>query len=144
MKEKIYADFNGITNLGDSNYEYIDLCGYGTLASLSYYKIKLENGMEVTLFEPGDIEVDVVIEFISIETDKHNPSGKWFGKFKAGTVKASNTDSEYNQKHLCFKCRHNLKKHLNNVGRQYNEYCPVCKTAIMYPLWPPEKGIQCG
>jgi len=140
MKKKIYADFNGITNLGDSSYEYIDLCGYGTLASLSYYKIKLEKGMEVTLFEPGDIEVDAVIEFISSETDKYNPLGKWFGKYKGETVKASNTEGEYNQEHLCFNCRYNLEEHLNDVGRQYNESCPICKTAIMYPLSPPEKG----
>ena len=140
MKNKIYADFNGITTLGYSNYEYIDLCGYGTLASLSYYNIKLKNGMDLTLFEPGDIEVDAVIEFISSETDKHNPLGKWFGKYKSESIKASNTDSEYNQEHLCFKCRYNLEEHLNNVGRKYNESCPICNTAIMYPLLPPEKG----
>ncbi len=140
MNKLIYADFNGVRCFDDVSYEYIDLCGYGTLSSLSYYKIKLEAGLKITFFEPGDIEVDAIVKFIPNETDKYNHLGKWFGKYEVGTIRNSKTKRVYQCPHLCFKCRYNLEEYLNREGRQYNESCPVCNTSIMYPLLPPKQG----
>ncbi|MDH5631042.1 MAG: hypothetical protein OEY96_12900 [Gammaproteobacteria bacterium] len=134
----IYADFNGIRNFNDVDHEYIDLCGYGTIASLNHYSIKLETGLKLTLFEPGDIEVEAVAAFFPKETDEHNPLGKWYGKFKKGSIRDSRTESKYSCNFVCFKCRNSLEEYLNKVGRQYKEICPFCNTPIMYPLLPPK------
>ncbi len=43
----IFADFNGVVYLpDDSEFEYIDLTGYGTIISLNSQQVKLEEGME--------------------------------------------------------------------------------------------------
>jgi len=138
MTHKIYADFNGVREFpNDNDYEYIDLCGYGTIGDLSHYEIKLSHGMELTFYEPGDVEVDATVVFISSKIDQHNPHGKWFGKFTKGSIRVNDDSSEYDIPQSCFNCKQDLKDYLKEVGQQYKEVCPNCSTSIMYPLLPP-------
>lgn len=138
MKRSVFVDFNGFGNIEDDNFSFLDLCGYGTIASLSNQMIRLEVGMELVLFAPGDIEVDAVIEFYTEIKDKFNLGGKWFGKFEKGAIRASKTaEDQYDYSHFCFNCRLELSEFLDEIGRQYSENCPNCNTPIMFPLLPP-------
>ena len=141
MNPPIYADFNGIIRFpSESEYEYLDLCGYGTIGDLNRFKIKLREGLCLTFFEPNDIEVDATVHFIQSESDKYNPDGKWLAKYKASSIRSSENKSDYNIPQLCFKCEYNFDSLHKIYGRQYNEICPKCGTSIMYPLMPPVNG----
>lgn len=139
MTQPIYADFNGITTYeDDSEYTYLDLCGYGTICDLNRFKIKLKEGMKLTFYEPNDIKVEAIICFMSTETDNHNPNGKWFGKFKMDDVRDSTRDLELKFSRICFNCDFDFENHTETIARQYNELCPECGTSIMYALMPPK------
>ena len=138
MNALIYADFNGITGFPNDENEYLDICGYGTLASLSRHKVRLEEGMAITFFEPGDLEMDATVHFFPDIVDAHNPHGKWFAKL-VGMQRDNHADErEPNIPHVCFNCRNNLAQTFKEKGRQYKELCSVCDTPVMYPLLPPE------
>jgi hypothetical protein len=66
-----------------------------------------------------------------LRTGQHAPSG-------GGNEILEGTPLSYdNNTHLCFKCRKNLKSHLDIIGRQYKEVCPYCGTLVMFPMLPP-------
>jgi hypothetical protein len=132
----IYADFNGIErDSGGSSRARIDMTGYGTLASLSLHRIRLETGECLTLADPDGLRVRA--EMIFDKSRIADRCSGWFGSFDESAMEqASSLDQEYNS-HLCFKCRNNLFEYLNRVGRAYREYCPTCGTPVMFPLLPP-------
>ena len=79
MSEKIYADFNGIEPYEqDSRYSLLNLTSYGTLASLSENKIRFNEGMELTFFDPEGLIAKGTIIYVK-ERVSHNCSG-WFAK----------------------------------------------------------------
>ena len=142
-KRRIYADFNGCCTFpNDDTHEYLDLCGYGTIGSLSHEKIRLKEGLTLTFVEPGDIEVEAVVVFMPEQTDRHNHGGKWFAKFRKGSIVESDEHDYSRLSHVCFNCRFDLEAHFEEVGRQYIELCPECDTPIMYPLSPPDAGAH--
>lgn len=133
---QIYADFNGVEeNDSDSNMLYLNLTGYGTLASLSSHQIVLKEGQSLELADPDGLSVRAII-FFDKERISENCSG-WFAKFpKSDMLEGEKLNHEYDI-HLCFKCRKNMKPHLDGVGRQFSEACPFCGTSVMYPLSSP-------
>lgn len=135
---RIYADFNGIEEcLSNSNELCLDLTGYGTLASLSFHKVKLYEGQSLELGDPDGLTAKGLIYF---DQDKisENCSG-WFAKFQRDAIVGGEPlDHDYNI-HICFKCRNDIKPHLDVVGRQFREECPFCGTPVMFPLSPPYK-----
>lgn len=133
----IYADFNGITGfLGDSDFEYLDLTGYGTLQSLNSLQIKLKEGMEFIFYEPGDIEVVAEVLFDRTTESKITTKGRWLARFKKGTIKECEKLDHF-ETHPCFNCREDFIPYLKKVGQQYKEICPKCGTSIVYPLTEP-------
>jgi hypothetical protein len=79
MKPRIYADFNKL----DENHSAILVC-LGTRIDLDKLGLTLHEGMEVTLYQPDevdenglpdDLEVDAVVSF-------HEKLKCWVGKFK--------------------------------------------------------------
>ena len=130
---KIYADFNGIE---DDNpivsTTSLNLTGYGTLASLSFHQITLEEGQCLEFSDHDGLYVHAEVYFDK-ERVSHNCSG-WFARFKKENI-LENESLEYDfSTHLCFTCRKNIKAHLDTVGRQYNEACPFCETSVMRPF----------
>lgn len=133
---RIYADFNGIEEyLPGSNELSLDLTGYGTLASLSFHKIKLHEGQPLELGDPDGLNVNGIAYF---DQDKisGNCSG-WFAKFQKGEISEGESPDHDYDAHICFKCRNDIKAHLDVVGRQFREECPFCGTPVMFPLSPP-------
>lgn len=133
---RIYADFNGIEKCEfDPGLLCLNLTGYGTLASLSFYEIKLSEGLILELSDPDGTSVVGAVFFDNNKIAK-NCSG-WFAKFRHDEITEGTPLIYDSNTHLCFKCRKNLKSHLDNIGRQYGEECPYCGTPIMFPMSPP-------
>lgn len=139
---RIYADFNGVTGCPDgTEMTCLMLTGYGTLASLHRYQIRLREGMVLTFFEPSDIEVEGKVFYDRTAPGKFTSPGQWLARFDGQDVKDSAESGAAELKEfLCFKCRLDLTAYLNVVAQQYKEICPNCGTDIMYPLLPPEEN----
>ena len=134
---QIYADFNGIDQKDDSSGECdMDLTGYGTLASLSTQQIKLREGMILQFFDDDGTTVKGTVYF-DPKKITYNCSG-WFARFHDDDISYDGPQEFDFQMHLCFSCRHNIKKYIESVGQNFTGTCPHCGTPIMYPLLPPE------
>ena len=133
---RIYADFNGVEEyLSNPDELSLDLTGYGTLASLSFYKVKLYEGQSMELVDLDGLSVNGVTYF-DPEKVSENCSG-WFAKFQKREISEGEPLDHNFDTHICFKCRKNIKPHLDVVGRQFREECPFCNTPVMFPLSPP-------
>jgi hypothetical protein len=132
----IYADFNGMEDSGTSPDDVLlDLTGYGTLASLNLHQVRLRVGQHLVLCDPDGLQVVGEVGF-DLSRRSSRRSG-WFAKFQRHSIQEGTPLEHDFAKHLCFKCRLNLKPHLEKVGRQFNENCPQCGTPVMFPLLPP-------
>ena len=141
MGMRIYADFNGVEEYdSDSTKLCLNLTGYGTLASLSSYQIALEEGQFLELADPDGLSVRAMVFFDKKRISK-NCSG-WFAKFQQADMSEGEELGHDYDIHLCFKCRKNIKPHIDAVGRQFSEVCPFCGTSVMYPLSPPS-AVRC-
>lgn len=139
---KVYADFNGVREFSEESEKcYLNLTGYGTLASLSYLQIQLTEGMALTLYDTDGLEVNAVVFYDKNKSDQENYKTGWFAKFDGSKIKNVSFEIGTHEKHLCFKCRKDLKPHLLDVGRQYNEVCPYCGTTVLFPLLPPDEVL---
>lgn len=133
----IYADFNSLEGTSTLTDEvYLDLTGYGTLASLSLHQVRLRVGQHLMLCDPDGLQVRGEIGFDPSRQASHF-SG-WFARFKRGDIQEGVPLKHDYATHLCFKCRLNLKPYLDKVGQQFDESCPRCGTPIMFPLLPPD------
>lgn len=132
----IYADFNGSENSPASPDEvHLDLTGYGTLASLSLHQVRLRVGQHLMLCDPDGLQAMGEIGFDP--SQRVSRRSGWFAKFRRRDIHEGTPLEHDYAVHLCFKCRLNLKPHLDKVGRQFNESCPHCGTPVMFPLLPP-------
>lgn len=128
----IYADFNGLEHSATSPDEvHLDLTGYGTLASLSQHQLRLRVGQRLTLCDADGLHVVAEIGF-----DPSRRSG-WFAKFQQRDIREGTPLEHDYATHMCFKCRLNLKPHLDKVGWQFKESRPHCGTSVMYLLMAP-------
>ena len=134
MTIHVYADFNGIVRLDNEvEFEYLDVYGFGTISDLNSQQIRLTEGMRLTFFEPGDIQVDATMYFFPLIKDKNCPNGKWLGKYKPESIVNSNILKREIEL-SCFKCDHVFSK---NNGLNFQMRCPICNTEIAYALLPP-------
>lgn len=133
---KIYADFNGVEPCSTMDDELcLDLTGFGTLASLSRYGVKLSPGMRLTFSDTDGLTVTAPVEFD--ESRVGSRSAGWYARFRKIDLREEEPiDHDFNC-HLCFKCRRDLKSYLAQVGQQFYEHCPDCGTPVIYPLEPP-------
>jgi hypothetical protein len=134
---KIYVDFNGAERCASPSDEFfLDLTGFGTLASLSRYGIQVQRNMQLTFADIDGLSVTAPVEFDRSRMNSH--CSGWYAKFKKVDL-AEGTPVEHNfESHLCFKCRREIKPYLNKVGQQFDEHCPYCGTSVMAPLLPPQ------
>jgi hypothetical protein len=133
---KIYADFIDLeTCKGEGDDVCLDLTGYGTLASLSQHQVRLQIGQRLILSDPDGLEVSALVYFWEGRISKRG-SG-WYAKFRRSEIKNVPSREHNYDVHLCFKCRLNLRQHLDHVGQNYSEHCPRCGTSVMFPLLPP-------
>lgn len=133
---KIYADFNGTEICtADPNILCLNLTGYGTLASLSFHRVKLRESQRL-LF--GDI--DGLTSGGTTYFDKNritkNCSG-WFARIDQKGIYEDVAIDHNSEIHVCFSCRKNVKHYLDLTGRLFDEHCPFCGESVMTPLSPP-------
>ena len=128
---KICADFNGVEECSsEPGMACLGLTGYGTLASLSFHRLRIREGETLVFCDPDGLMAHGVTYF-----DKSRVSeicSGWFAKFRfAEIVKIEPTDHDH-QVHVCFTCRKDIKPHLDAVGKRYNENCPFCGTIVHF------------
>jgi hypothetical protein len=143
MKEtpRVYADFNRIEYSKDSESpDSLKITGYGTLASLSRQKIQLEEGMELTLITPNDIECEVIVKFNEKIFCPSGAMGAWVAYFNHNDIRDCIGLEVEEFGHPCFNCGVNLEPHFKLVGRSYKESCPICGVNVMAPMAKPEKA----
>lgn len=133
----IYADFNGLTECEPRDGEAVclDLTGYGTLAYLSEYQLRLHVGQHLALADSDGLVVHAAEVVFDGARSTARCSG-WFAKFRRSEIKQGAAVPEPTVHH-CFKCRTDLNSYLDKVGRSFSEACPKCGTPVMYPLLPP-------
>ena len=138
---RVYADFNGIEYSQDpETLDFLKITGYGTLASLSRQKIKLEEGMQLVLVTPNDIECEAIVKFNEEVLCPSGAKGAWVAYFNHNNIKdCVNLEAE-DFSHPCFNCGVNLEPHFKLVGRLYKESCPMCGVSVMAPMLKPEKA----
>ena len=136
---KVYADFNSLEECSsDPSKNCLDLTAYGTLASLSFHKLKLNEGEILVFSDPEGLSVNGVTYFDKNRVSE-NCSG-WFAKFERDDI-VENEPLDYDyDTHICFTCRNNIKPYLDLVGRQFKEECPFCGTSVMLPLSVPQES----
>ena len=135
---RIYADFNAIEHSqADSSAAEVAITGYGTLASLSRQRLRLSEGMEVVIFEPGDIECAGVAHFDAARTDPAGRQGEWVVRIDPKMVRDCTEPETPMEAHPCFGCGIDLRPHFKAIGQSYSEMCPSCGISVMAPLAPP-------
>ena len=133
---KIYADFNGIEECNsNSKMRCLNITGFGTLSSLSLYKLRVKEGQTIVFSDPDGLSVSGTMYF-DINRVSKNCSG-WFAKFHSDDVYEDEPLKHDYSIHTCFTCRKNLKSHFDAVGRQFDDNCPFSRTPIMMPLSAP-------
>lgn len=132
----IYADFNGLEDCpNDADMAALDLTGYGTLASLSHHQVQLRVGQRIVLSDFDSLEVVGELAFDSARVSEC--SSGWYALFRRNDVEDIPPREYDYSTHLCVKCRSDLKRYLDKVGRNFRETCPHCGTPVMAPLLPP-------
>lgn len=141
LNDYIYADFDAVEDhaLGDGVCQ-IDLTGYGTLASLSKHNISLFEGLSLKLSDQDELGV-IAEAFFDESRIPPNCSG-WFGQFQNSDIFEVKVDGLIEKEHLCFSCRVDISRYLDEVGRNYKEFCPHCGASIMFPMEPPEAKVD--
>jgi len=108
---KIYIDFNALEGCcKDTDILVCDITGYGTLASLSFHKIRLSAGQSLFFSDFDGLCAKGTVHF-DPKRVKGNCSG-WFAKFCRSQLTEIESHEKFQIPHLCFKCRRNLAEHL--------------------------------
>ena len=135
----IYADFNGLEDCAiDTGTVLLDLTGYGTLASLSHYQLRLRVGQCLLFGDFDSLEVVGEVGFDSARMS--NRSSGWYARFSRSDIKHVPPKKHDYSVHVCFKCRSDLRTFLDRVGQNFSETCPYCGTPVMFSLLPPQES----
>ncbi len=129
----IYADFNGIENLG--RVAAIHLHRMGSLLDLSRLGLILHEGMRLRIYmdsdEVEDLEADATALFD--RDTKH-----WFAKFERDEIRSVPKHPEWTGgKFPCVSCRYDLQPGIGTTGLSLADLCPRCGNKVHRPLEPP-------
>lgn len=134
--QKIYADFNNLEHFENDDFVYLNLTGYGTLASLSNNQIRLAEGMKLHFYD--DCGTAVIADVFFYGNLINNHCSGWFAKFRNEDIFYEPVVEHDFLIHLCSRCRRNIYLDLDQtIGRQYKGACIHCGELIMTPLLPP-------
>lgn len=133
---KIYADFNNIEDFENDSFCYLNLTGYGTLASLSNNQIRLMEGMKFHFYD--DCGTAVIAHVFFYRNLVNNYCSGWFAKFRKEDIFYEPVVEHNFSIHLCSRCRRNIYLDLDHtIGREYKGACTHCGELVMSPLFPP-------
>lgn len=139
---RVYADFNALECIGEgSSAAEMALTGYGTLASLARQNIRLVEGMQLLLSEPGDIECEAVAHFDATRKDPAGRIGEWVARIADHrNVRDCTETTEPSNEHPCIVCGLDLMAQRTTLARNYKETCVGCGASVMEPLAPPHNA----
>jgi len=132
MHPRIAADFNGITQNGQSC--SLNLDSYTTLSDLSYHSIRLQEGMRLTFWDQSDDAEDLEVETMLY----YEPvSKKWLGQFAAGAIRDVPARNRNIGPLLCYSCRKDASEKFPHFWSHIPMICPSCGLSLMIPIEPP-------
>lgn len=133
MPIRIYADFNGYGK--DAEDASVELDTLGTLIDLHYYRVRLVEGLQITIWDQSDSEEELEVTGVCRYHRKiHRPV--WCLHFPPDALKyvPYYEDSVLARIFLCFQCRSPIPDSSRAVE---NPVCPTCGLSLHYPWQAP-------
>jgi hypothetical protein len=137
---RIYADFNALIEDGR-----VHLDRFGTLRALCAARLRLRDGLQLTLFMDSDvnqqIEVDATVRWIA------NPAaaegGYWAGEFDPAAFRdvPALTGESVTTWFPCSGCSANLATQIETSGLSSTTCCSACGVPVHAPILPPSDGV---
>jgi hypothetical protein len=133
-KPLIFSDFNGLDRVEG----YISLEYHGSVCDLSNQKVKLSQGLPLTVYDPSDenevMEFDGVAEYL----DKHN---SWYLKYKKESFRRLLKSDAHKGSGLlnCFHCGEHVstKTWITKNGYNLTLRCNTCGKYVLESILPP-------
>ena len=135
-RPRIYADFNGLDRSPrDPEKVALSLEYRGTLQDLSRLKVRLAEGLEVTVYsdsaEGEDLEAHAQVFF-----DRRR--SHWFAEFDEASIRYEPAPSSApGPEFPCFNCGADLAIQIARQGLSIGDLCSTCGAAVHQPIHPP-------
>ena len=134
---RIYADYNGLqASSRNLSKLAVALDTFGTLRVLSNARVRLQDGVQLVIFDYSDDEEDLENTVTVYWEEARN---RWLAKFlEEDVVYIPKRDRTENNEFLCLKCRLPLQGHIEKNETNENSACPRCGEKIFAAIKPPE------
>jgi DNA-directed RNA polymerase subunit RPC12/RpoP len=134
---RIYADYNGLqASPRNLSKLAVALDTFGSLRDLSNAGIRLQDGIQLIIFDYSDDEGDLENTVIVYWEKSRN---RWLAEFiEEEVVYIPKRDRIENKEFLCLKCRSSLQDHIEINGMNENSACPRCRERIIAAIEAPK------
>ena len=134
---RIYADYNGLqASPRNLSKLAVALDTFGTLRDLSNAGVRLQDDVQLVIFDYSDDEEDLENTVTVYWEEARN---RWLAEFlEEDVVYIPKRDRTENNEFLCLKCRSPLQDHIDKNGTNENIACPRCGEKIFAAIKPPE------
>lgn len=136
---RIYVDFNAQLAPG-----MVNLMRMGTLRDLNAARIRLQEGMRLTLRSDSDIETDLEVEAIVRWLAEFGVvgGGTWVAEFDSRQLREvpAVQDEPVTSSFPCSGCGQNLASLICRGGLSERTTCPTCGTKVHAPIAPPQEA----
>jgi hypothetical protein len=143
---RIYADFNAqIDPGGPERPGLVHLDRFGSLRDLCASRIRLRDGLRLTLYTDSDVDEDLEIEAVArwIPDPAARDGGYWAGEFDPSTFRDVPVSREQSVSDWfpCSGCGVNLAAEIAQSGLSGSTRCSSCGVLVHAPIAPPEDGV---
>jgi hypothetical protein len=141
---RIYADFNALIDPGcDDRHGLVDLHRMGTLRDLCAARLRLYDGLVLTLYSDSDEAEDLEIEARVRWMPSAVRTSGWVGEFdpaKFRHVTKTSAPGVFDW-FPCSRCAADLSDQIRRAGLSLGQRCFKCGTLVHAPVTPPETGV---
>lgn len=134
---RIYADYNGLqASPRNLSKLAVALDTFGSLRDLSNAGVRLQNGVQLIIFDHSDDEEDLE-NSVTVYWEKTR--SRWLAEFiDDDVVYIPKRDRTEKTEFLCLTCRTPLEGYIEKNGMNENSVCPNCGEKIIAAIDPPE------
>jgi hypothetical protein len=143
---RIYTDFNAQIDLGGSGRPgLVSLNGMGTLRDLCAARIRLRDGLALTLYMNADVNEDIEVDAVARWTPDPTSieGGCWVAEFDPKgfrDVPATQSESVLNW-FPCGACGMNVADQIQQTGLSASARCSHCDARLHGAIAPPGVGV---
>jgi hypothetical protein len=139
---RVYADFNAAVDGGGPDRPMlVDLAKLGTLRDLCAARLRLTDGLQLTVYtdssEEEDLEADAVVRWLP--TSGHTGGGRWVAEFDPGRIRdvPATSSPSVTAWFPCSACGTNLAADIQQARLSAGSQCGMCGTRVWAPILPP-------